>query len=227
MELILNEIPAHQLCDTVPLGVFENAVFVINMNNISASDLSAYQTGIYARHCCPRDFVKVDLQSNEMSCKILPCKLTKLSSAEVAELKASDDIYLINRQYSYHSTLPMTRTIIRVEHKGTILPRAIIQYRIDGEIPNGAVSLPPHGNSRSRKEPFIRSRPSVLEHIRERGRENTPKQIVDKVADSSGGVFVANARDMPRNNMQYSYHAKKHETCQETIGSTVIIPLCP
>lgn len=204
MELILKEIPTHQLCDAVPLGVFENAVFVINMNSISASDLSADQTGIYGRHCCPRDFVKVDHSdpSKKISCKILPCKLTKLSSAEVAELKASDDIYLINRQYSYHSTLPMTRTIIRVEHKGAILPRAIIQYRIDGEIPTEGVSLPPHGNSRGRKEPFIRSQPSILEQIRERGRENTPKQIVDKVADSSGGIFVANARDMPRNNMQ-------------------------
>ena len=120
------------ISNTVPLGVFE-------------SD----QTGIYRQHSSPIDYVKVIKAADGKisDVKTLPIKAKSLSPKEQSAIDGLDDIFMVYRQYSYHSTLPLTRIIFKVKKAGKFLDKAVSQYKMD-------IKLPAHGSSHSTESYF-------------------------------------------------------------------------
>ena len=56
-------------------------------------------------------------------------------------------------------------------------------------IPKFDIFKRPHGNSKHRREPYMRTFPSVIAEIKKQGKALTPKHVVSSIQKQSGGVY--------------------------------------
>ena len=47
----------------MPRGVTESAIFIVDLNIVNKGDLTTDGNGVYARHSCPSEVVRVELSS--------------------------------------------------------------------------------------------------------------------------------------------------------------------
>ena len=126
--------------------------------------------------------------------------------------------YTLRRQYGYaqENGLKLRRTITSFfTTAGTFCRYYILNYKITDNTGN-IVSVPSnsfqqaHGNSKRKHEPYIRTKPSVLEAISEYGKSKRPKQIISAIQKDAGGVFdMSSPCDVVRDRTQV-YNKIKH-----------------
>ena len=54
---------AKKVCRKVAHGVTESAIFIVDLNIVNEGDLTTDGNGVYARHSCPTEVVRVDFSS--------------------------------------------------------------------------------------------------------------------------------------------------------------------
>ena len=103
---VLQDVPPRKVCHTVPQGVQETAMFVIDLQDIDERDLTADGNGIYKRHSSPTELVTAEVESSRIrSVK----KLAKRNGAE------DHPTFEIKRHYSWHSSSQEFRcTVIKL-----------------------------------------------------------------------------------------------------------------
>lgn len=120
--------------------------------------------------------------------------------------------FTLKRQDCYveQSGLRLNRTINRfIRTDGSCCRYYIVNYRIvnlskNQELQTSSFTYhaPPHGNSKN-KDPFVRTKPSVLNAIHIHGKNVKPKHIINKIEEDAGGAIASNSlSDVVRNRRQ-------------------------
>ena len=106
------------------------------------------------------------------------------------------------------------------EDKSTIL----IQYLFDGE--EHAVTPKTHGNCRQTQATgYVRTKPSVLERIKDVSENCRPKGTVHQVSEENGGyLWATSASDLPRNREQAkNCRCRNPKSSFKSLGSLTIL----
>ena len=75
---VLEDVPPRKVCHTVPQGVQETAMFVIDLQDVDERDLTADGNGIYKRHSSPTELVTAEVESSRIrSVKKLAKKMVR------------------------------------------------------------------------------------------------------------------------------------------------------
>jgi len=94
---------------------------------------------------------------------------------------------------------------LSVDSAGVMSDLCIVQYTF--RFGEHDVKICPHGNSRRRSEPYIRTQPSTLKRVKEEQAcsNSTPKAVVAKITESEGGIInCRSSSSLPRNRHQVS-----------------------
>ena len=110
--------------------------------------------------------------------------------AESDQDQDEDELFIVRRQYSWHkSTNDFCRIVSKVEHDGSFLRYAIVQYKVGDNC--HLLSLLPHGNDRREdKEPYLRTKPSVMDKIRSKGKDESAKRVIWHPQGSEGVSWI-------------------------------------
>lgn len=91
---------------------------------------------------------------------------------------------------------------------GTLCRYYIVNYCVTSlnKKPNMSIDIKykasPHRNSKA-KDPYIRTKPSVLKAIKHHGKNMKPKHVVNVVEKAAGGVYGSNSQsEVVRNRRQ-------------------------
>ena len=89
---------------------------------------------------------------------------------------------------------------------------AVVQY-IHRDGTEQDVVLQPHGNAHKRKQPFLKSDPSVLQSVKDDLLETKPKRLFKTLVDQAGGpLHTTSAASEPRNMKQiYNIRASQRQ----------------
>ena len=196
------DVPQDMVCKQVPTAIRKSGVFFVQFDPKNYKDLSADDNGIYDRPSGPTEIITIEKDHHGAVKKFRPV----LDNQDID----LDSLYIVNRKYYCHSSSKeFKRTIITVEHDGSKLPLAIIQYKVG----NSSICLKPHGNMKHEKSPFFKVKSSVLEEIRNMAVANQPKKIVQAMENSNGGPLGGSSvAAVPRNLRQvYNQFSKVPE----------------
>ena len=88
----------------------------------------------------------------------------------------------------------LKRTIVKLEADSDKLCKyAVIKYKSCSETENmysdSGTFQQPYGNSKKRKEPYMRTFPSAMKKIKSIGSVTAPKEVVSKIQVMAGGAF--------------------------------------
>ena len=206
MEICVSgDVPRNKVCTKVPRGVQTTATFVIDLEKVDHRDISADDNGIYGKHSSPSQRVKLKLTDEG---KIEEVTILNRGQAESEQDQDEGELFIVRRQYSWHkSTNAFCRIVSKVEHDGSFLRYAIVQYKVGDNCHH--LSLLPHGNDRREdKEPYLRTKPSVMDKIRSKGKNESAKSVIRHLQGSDGVSAVESPREIPRDRQQV-YNALK------------------
>ena len=195
-----------KVCRKVAHGVTESAIFIVDLNIVNEGDLTTDGNGVYARHSCPTEVVRVDFSSES--------RIKRVSKRKKGKNPEGSHIFSVKRHYSWHASSDEFCRIITKVHdhrKGELGRYAVIQYKVTEEAEK-LFSRKAHGNVKHHKEAFFRTKPSVLTRIKQYAEENPAKHVITKVQQDAGGVSnVKSVSDIPRNRKQVYNQASKIE----------------
>lgn len=202
------EFPAEKLCTKVPVMIDRSAVFVIDLSVVNPLDLTADDCGVYGCHSSPSVEVEVDVDDDG----VLGSNVRTVSKDEESSHSLNTRRFLIKRQYSWHSLSKDYRRIItKVEENNALLHFAVVQYIVKTKDTSNLFEKP-HGCSKKSKEPYIRTKPSVMEKIRELGQKGSAKQIISAMEKQAGDVScVSSPSYLPRDRNQVYHQVSKVE----------------
>ena len=140
------------------------------------------------------------------------------SGKEVSDIKGAtnmdeDDqnLYMVTINYGHHeSNINFKRYILKGNHLNKPLDYAIIQYVVlEGE----EIIITPHGNAKHNKEPYRKTKHSVLKGIKDNVNHAPDKEIVLKQGKERGEIFnIKSPSDFPRNCKQiYNVKSRSDE----------------
>ena len=181
------------------------ATFVIDLEKVDHRDISADDNGIYGKHSSPSERVKLKLTDKG---KIDSVATLNRGQANSSQDEDESELFIVRRQYSWHkSTDDFCRIVSKVEHDGSYLRYAIVQYKVGDKCRH--FSLLPHGNDRrDDKEPYLRTKPSIMEKIKSKGKNESAKRVIRHLQGSDGVTGVESPREIPRDRQQV-YNALK------------------
>ena len=208
--LVEHKFPPSKVCTHVPQAVKQNVVYVVDLEKVDHRDLTVDDNGIYGAHSCPTEVVELELdEQGKISSYTIQARKARTADGDTVEHTSRSGVFLVKRHYSWHAkTRCFSRTVVKIEHQKDFLRYAIVQYKVTGDV--SGISLCPHGNSKERKQPFLRTKPSVLEKMKKLGYSNTPKQVIRQVQCAAGGSDeFASLSDTPRDRQQMYNVLKK------------------
>ena len=105
--------------------------------------------------------------------------------------------------------------IAKVEHEEKFLQFAVVQYTVNMSCDEAKMLFATPANSRKRGRPSVpqvRTKPSVLERMREMGSKSSAKQIINNIQNELGGVVsISSPSDIPRDRQQVYNQLRKVE----------------
>ena len=206
------EVPKERICSRVPTGVTESAVFVVDLEAVNYRDLTVDDNGVYGAHSSPSEEFQVFLDGQGKISAMT--RIGRSNSKTERSLLSVFDHFTIRRQYSWsRQSKDFRRMIAKVEHEDKFLRLAVVQYTVKMTPKEAQLLLSkPYGNSRSSSEPHVRTKPSVLEGIREMSHKGSAKQIISEIEKKAGGVVsVVSPSDIPRDRQQVYNQLRKVE----------------
>jgi len=94
-----------------------------------------------------------------------------------------------------------------VEHDCSYLRYAIVQYKVGDKCRHVSLSL--HGNDRREdKEPYLQTKPSIMEKIKSKGKNESAKHVIRHLQGSDGVSALESPQEIPRD-CQQVYNALK------------------
>ena len=195
---LATSLETEKVCKRVPSHVTENAVFVVDLKKVHPKDLTVDDHGIYGAHSSPTIKVKVTFDVNN-SIK----SFHRVTPSEVSNEHNGQDeskVFIVRKHYSWHKSLGISRIVTKIQAEEQLLRFAIIQYKVSAERNEIQSS---HGNSKKLKEPYFRTRPSVLDQVRHLGKHHPAKAIISLIQEEAGGaVEIDSPSDIPRDRRQ-------------------------
>ena len=193
------------VCAKVPRGITSSAIFVIDLEKVDHRDITVDDNGIYGKHSSPSERVKVKLGDDR---KIEEVAILNRGKSGDEDEEKEGELFVVRRQYSWHkATDEFCRIVAKVEHDGSFLRYGIVQYKIGDNCHQ--LSLAPHGNDKRKdKEPHLRTKPSVIEQIKSKGKGESAKKIIRQLQGPHGVIEIKSPRDIPRDGQQV-YNALK------------------
>ena len=114
-----------KVCRKVAHGVTESAIFIVDLNIVNEGDLTTDGNGVYARHSCPTEVVRVDFSSES--------HIKRVSKPKKGKNPEGSHIFSVKRHYSWHASSDEFCRIIPKVHdhrKGELGRYALIQYKV-------------------------------------------------------------------------------------------------
>ena len=165
------------LCRAVPQNVYYTTNFVINLSKVDVSDITVDGV-MYHCQACPPSLINTNKKNGKI------CTKAETNSSEIF------DAYKLKRQYrkSFSKTLKehiLKRTIVKFEaDSGKLCTYAVIKYKSYSEIENmnsdSDTFQQAHGNYKKRKEPYMKTFPSVMKKINLLGQSQLQKKLLPK-----------------------------------------------
>ena len=196
-------VPEEKICSRVPTGITESAVFVVDLEAVQFQDLTVDDNGVYGVHSSPSEHFQVFLDDQGKISELN--RIGRSDSDTKRSFLNAYDHFVIRRQYSWSTNnKDFRRMIAKVEHERKFMRFAVVQYTVKMTPEEGKLHLSkPYGGSRRSSEPHVRTKPSVLEGIRQMGQKSSAKQIITEIEKKAGGVFsVVSLSDIPRDRQQ-------------------------
>ena len=109
----------------------------------------------------------------------------------------------------------LKRAIVKfVADSGKLCKYAVIKYKscpeTENMYPDSGTFQQPHGNSKKRKEPYMRTFPSATKKIKSIGSVSAPKEVVSKIQVMAGWAFnLSSASEVARDRTQV-YNAMRN-----------------
>ena len=193
--------PEEHVCKVVP-SPSKDAVFIVDLNSVSATDLTCDDSGTYHSHGNPSSVIRS--HSNNGKLEHVNVISRKLEGS--GDLLQQENIHVFKRQYSTRKRDNMEtakRMICKVITRGKLSRYAVIHYLGDH-----SVYLKPHGNSKT-KQTYFRTKPTILQKEKVLVKQYTPKEVIHLIdKDAEGPEGAASASDLPRDRQQV-YNVKK------------------
>ena len=204
VELCVGGVEDKYICKTKPISVRFNAVFVIDLHRVDMKSLYADDNGVW-KTSCPKSHLMVCFNEG------------KVERVEMSN--AVNYTHFIKRQYGTHQGtliskgVTFQRIISSLTTKYNERSRyAVVQY-IHRDGTEEDVVLQPHGNAHKRKQPFLKSDPSVLQSVKDDLLETKPKRLFKTLVEQAGGpLHTTSAASEPRNMKQiYNIRASQRQ----------------
>ena len=207
---IQSKVSNAKVCDRVPSGIKESAIFVVNVGEggVPIQDLTADDNGVY-RSSCPSDVFNIKIRNNEV---------THFDYVREGDEIDKDRLYTLHRNYGRHqSNQDFKRIITTIRHAGKVCPYAIIQYRVPA---NSSIFVKPHGLAQKYSEPFRKTKKTVFDKIA--FSSSAPKFVVKEIDDDNGGIQnLKSSSDHVRNRRQiYNHRAYNNGSLEKKFRST-------
>ena len=198
-----------KVCTTLPRKVCKSSIYIIDLQAVNEHDLTTDDTGTYCNHSSPVEQVCIEMTEERKIQSILPLR----GCINTECISGKGDIYLLKRQYSRHAVHKgVTRIITKLVKKDEMQCEryAVVHYKIPEEF--DGFTFTKHGNGKKKTEPYIRTKPSVLQLVREQLKNETPKHIISNVTERAGGAEGLNAPSDILNGRQQVYNQARSVT---------------
>lgn len=115
MEICVSgDVPGNKICTKFPRAVRSTATFVIDLEKVDHQEISADDNGIYGKHSCPSERVKLKLTDKG---KIDSVATLTRGQANSKQDEDESELFIVRRQYNWHkSTDDFCRIVSKVEH---------------------------------------------------------------------------------------------------------------
>lgn len=176
-------------------------MFIINLDKIDLRSLYADDNGVWSV-ATPRKYFRVETEDG---------KVTDVRLGHTGNYS-----HLLKRQYGKHQAtftergITFQRIISTVCSKSGSKCRFVVVQYIHRDGKEGDVVLHPHGNTKhSKKRPFLKTDPEIIEKIKEDDLDNKPKKLFKSMVDEAGGPFHASSAASEPRNLQQIYNVRK------------------
>ena len=201
-----------KVCTRVPAGITESSIFTVDLESVHYKDLTVDDNGVYGAHSSPSENFQVFLDEQGRVSDIN--RKDERDTETRSTPQTSFDHFVIRRQYSWtRKNKNFRRMIAKVEHQGNFLRFAIVQYTVNMTPDEAKAVFANQGIEKKRSSaPQVRTKPSVLERMREMGNKSSAKQIINKIQKEAGGVIsISSPSDIPRDRQQVYNQLRKVE----------------
>ena len=172
----------------------ENASFEIDADALPhPEDVGANDLGKWIHIGSPKSYIAVE---RNKSGHILDVQLTR-------QKRTDTDYIMVVKQSLHHDKEAQYRKWISFVYDSKARRRrlALLQYYFEGE--ETLLNLKEHGNSKNNTEPYVRTKPSTFEQLKEISRSCQPREVFFEAVRQKGGLeFCRSKSDLPRNSRQ-------------------------
>lgn len=186
------------ICSEVPLQVMENSSFLVDLDAlVHPDDCKADDLGKWTHICSPKTYISVERNKNG---DILDLHITR-------QKRNDADFIMVVQQYLHHDKEAKYRKRISFlyDSKWARHRLALLQYYYEGD--EVLLKLKQHGNSKNSSEPYVRTRPSTIQEVKETAssRKCQPREVFFESVRQKGGMeFCRSKSELPRNAKQVS-----------------------
>jgi len=187
------------VCTEVPLQVMENASFLVDLDAlVHPDDCKADDLGKWTHTGSPKSYISVDC---DVSGDILDLKITR-------QKRNDADFIMVVKHYQHHDKDAKYRKRLSFlyDSKWQRHRLVLLQYYYEEE--EVQLKLKQHGNSKNSNEPYVRTRPSTIQELKETvsSRKWQPREVFFESVRRKGGLeFCRSKSELPRNAKQASY----------------------
>ena len=174
---VFKKVNKNFVCRAVPQNVYYSTNFVIDLSKADVSDITV-DSIIYHPQACPSSLIYINKENGKI------CTKAETSSSEIFH------VCKLKCQYSksFSKTLEehiLKWTIVKFgADTGKLCKYDVIKYKSCSETENTnsdcGTFQQPHGNSKKRKEPYMRTFPSMMKKIKSIGPVSARKEVVSK-----------------------------------------------
>lgn len=168
------------ICTEVLLQVMEDASFLIDVDAlVHPDDCNADDLGKWTHTGSPKTYVSVERNKNG---NILDVKITRKKTDHA-------DFIMVVKQYVHHDKEAKYRKRISFLYDGKWRRHrlALLQYYYDGE--ESPLKLEQHGNCKGSSKPYVRTRLSTVQEVKEVAKsKGKPREVFFEAVRQKGGL---------------------------------------
>ena len=176
----------------VPLQVMENASFLIDLDALVHLDCKADDLGKWTQTGSPKSYISVD---RNVSGDILDLKL------KITRQKRNDaDFKMVVKHYHHHDKEAKYRKRLSFLYDSKWQRHRLILLQYYYEEEEVQLKLKKHGNSKNSNEPYVRTRPSTIQDLKETvsSRKWQPREVFFESVRRKGGLeFCRSKSELP------------------------------
>ena len=186
------------VCIEVPLQVMENASFLVDLDSlVHPHDCNADDLGKWSHTGSPKSYISVD---HNVRGDILDLKITRQKRNDADFIMVVKHYHHHDKEAKYHKRLSFLYDSKWQRHRLVLL-----QYYYEEE--EVQLKLKQHGNSKNSNEPYVRTRPSAIQQLKETvsSRKWQPREVFFESVRRKGRLeFCRSKSELTRNAKQVS-----------------------